>query len=177
MKIQFDLQLKDLVAFTRYHQGHTPSVRWLRVISALILLAPLVILPLVLLPPLYRPAALVAIVVGGIGGAFRMPAAFDRGVERSVRKLYSGPKGANIFGLHELELTDTTLIKRTDYTESSTRLAALGPMKRTKDYSFVYAGPTTAFVIPRHGVRSGNYDQFTAAVAERVAAANPMVCR
>ena len=177
MKIRFDLELRDLVAFVCYHNNHTPSVRWTRLIAALIVLAPIVILPLVLLPPMYRPVALAALVLSSVVGAFRLPAAFDRGVERTVRKQYSGPRGANVFGMHELELTNSSLIKRTDYAESTTRLAALGPVKRTKDYTFVYAGPTTAFVLPRHAVRSGDYDQFTAAIAERVAAANPMVGR
>jgi hypothetical protein len=177
MKISFDLQLPDLVAFVRYHDHHSPRVRWTRAIAAVILFAPIVILPLVLLPPMYRPVALATLVVTGVIGALRMPAAFDRGVERNVRKLYSGPKGANTFGMHELELTDTSLIKRTDYIESTTRFAALGPVKCSKNYTFVYAGPTTAFVIPRQAVRSGDFDQFTAAIAERVAAANPMVAR
>lgn len=175
MKIRFDLELGDLVVFVRYHDSHTPRVRWTRTIAAVVVLAPFVILPLVLLPTEYRPAALVAVVVGSFAGAFRMPAAFDRAVERRVRKLYSGPAGANLFGMHELELTPTSLIKRTDFIESTTRLAALGPVKCTRNYSFIYASPTTAFVIPRHAVRSGDYDQFTAAVAERVTAANPMV--
>jgi hypothetical protein len=128
MKISFDLQLADLVAFVRYHDSHSPRVRWTRAIAAVVVLAPFVILPLVLLPTEYRPAALAAVAVGTFVSAFRMPAAFDRGVERNVRKLYSGPKGANTFGMHELELTDTSLIKRTDYIESTTRFAALGPV-------------------------------------------------
>jgi hypothetical protein len=177
MKISFDLQLADLVAFVRYHDSHSPRVRWTRAIAAVVVLAPFVILPLVFLPTEYRPAALAAVAVGAFVSAFRMPAAFDRGVERNVRKLYSGPKGANTFGMHELELTDTSLIKRTDYIESTTRFAALGPVICAKNYTFVYVGPTTAFVIPRHTVRSGDFDQFTAAIAERVAAANPMVAR
>jgi hypothetical protein len=133
--------------------------------------APILILPFLLAPAEYRPFALALAVVAAAVLAYRMPEAYARNTERQVRRLYGGGEYEGLFGRVELELTETHLIKRTATSESSTRLEALGQVVVTEDYTFIYASPVTAFVIPRHAVGSGDYDGFAEAVSQAVAAA------
>jgi hypothetical protein len=174
MKICFDLGIQDLVAFTRYHQDRTPAVRRVRLFVTLVFgVAPAVIIPPLIVPQEYRAFALAGGVFAAAILAFRMPDAYSRSTERQVRRLYRGKTNEGVFGPHELELTATSLVKRTPVSESSTRLEALGPVILKEDYTFIYASPVTAFVIPRHAIRSGDYDQFAAAASERISEANP----
>jgi hypothetical protein len=70
-----------------------------------------------------------------------------------------------------MELTDSGLVYRTPAGESVRRLEALGRVAVTANYAFIYVSALSAIVVPRDAVTAGDFDQFIAAVAERVAAA------
>lgn len=171
MTIRFDLELHDLVAFASYYESHTPSIRWLRLVIMLVILAPLLFLPMLLVAPEYRVLALSAGTAVAIGVAWQLPQALARATEKRYWRLYKGSLNTGMFGPHELELTETHIIRRNPSGESTTRLAALGPMAVSSDYTFIYVSPTTAYVIPRKAVTSGDYGQFVAAVSEALARA------
>jgi len=170
MKIRFDLGIEDLVAFAQYHNDHSPFVRRVRLVVTLLGVMPFLVLP-VFAPHEYRLPALAAGAAAAAVVAFRMPRAYARASERQVRKLYAGRVNEGVFGAYELELTADSLVKRTSVSESSTRLAALGPVRVTADYAFIYATPVTAFVIPRHAVTAGDFDRFVDEVKQRVCTA------
>jgi hypothetical protein len=173
VKIRFDVEVPDLVAFAQYHARHTPAVRRIRLTVLAVGLAPLIVVPPLVVPSAYQWLALAAGVVVAVLVAVQMPGAFDRSVKRQVRRQYRNGAFQDAFGAWELELTATHLVKRTSAIESSTRLTALGRVIVTHDYAFIYASPMTGFIIPRHAVVGGDFDQFAAAVAQGVADARP----
>ena len=171
MKIKFELTIEDLVAFSQYHANHSPAVRRARLIDLSIVLVPLVAIPPFLFPPQYRAFAWAGTILGAVLVSIGMPGRYARVIERQVRRLYGNGAFHETFGPWELELTATHLLKRSEANESSTRLSALGQVAVTDDYTFIYASPVTAFVIPRHSVIAGEFERFSEAVAQRVAAA------
>jgi hypothetical protein len=122
-----------------------------------------------LAPSEFRLTTFVVCLVVAIALAIWLPTVFRRSVDQQIRKAYSNPRYRDNFGEWELELTTDRIIKRIRAGDSSTRYSALGPMKQTPDYTFIYVAPTTAFIIPRHAVIAGNYDQFTEEASRRLA--------
>ena len=100
--------------------------------------------------------------------AFCLPRYFRSNVEASTRKTYSSEKNQKALGLRELELTDTALVSRGSFDEGSIRRESIRKVTLIDDYAFIFTGSTTAFVVPRHAVSRGNFDDFIRAVHEVV---------
>jgi hypothetical protein len=84
VKIRYDLEIPDLVAFAQYHARHSPAVRRVRLLTLAIVLAPVVVLPPLLVPADYRWLALAGGIVTAGLVALRMPRAYNRAVECRV---------------------------------------------------------------------------------------------
>src|SRR5947207_717272 len=128
MKIRYDLGIEDLVAFTCYHNDHSPAVRRIRLFVTLAGVAPFLVLPVLLAPREYRVIALAGGAAAAAVIAYRMPGAYARATERQVRRLYGAWPREGIFGAHELELAPPRLLRRMPAGESATLLEALGPL-------------------------------------------------
>jgi hypothetical protein len=175
VKIRYDNTVDDLVLFNRYHWDHTPRMRRTR---AVLIWA----LPLTVLLPAAAAAwwvevplemVLAAVVVLLVLYLLVAPGAFNRSLERQVRRMYRGRTHAAALGEHELELTDSTLIERTPLGESAVELRTIARLVSTEQYTLIYVSDVQAHVIPRHGIREGEYDEFVAAVAQRLMLVRP----
>ena len=60
--------------------------------------------------------------------------------------------------------TPSTLRSRSDDAESETLLASISDVVRVGDRAFIYLTRDTAYILPREGVRSGDFDGFVDAL-------------
>lgn len=161
MKIRYENNLEDLVAFNRYHFDHSPSVWRTRIL--LFLVIPVCILLYVVVSALLMDGLLEVIagwVVIAVLLAFVGPWGFRSLNDRQVRKLYGEGTNKGAFGERELELTEDDLIERTLYGEQRTRLRAIEKVVMDGGYAFIYLIAVMAHVIPRDAVLDGDYEAF-----------------
>jgi hypothetical protein len=175
VKIRYENSIEDLVVFNRYHWDHSSRSRRTKLV--LLSVPPLlVLLPAVggalwvQIPWPYVVGATVVLVVLYLLVA---PGAFNRALERQVRRMYGRGANAAILGEHELELTETNLIERTPEEESLLELSAIERVASTPTHTLIYLNRSQAHVIPRDAVLEGDYDEFVAALVSAVPDARP----
>jgi hypothetical protein len=174
MKIRYELTIDDMVVFYRYHSTHSPLYQHVITKWAVLGIATILLFVgvLALLIRENEILALCTLAVGIIAAgvfAFRVPAYFRARIEQTTRKAYSSEKNEKALGLRELELTDTVLISRGSFDEGSVKLESIKNVVTVEGYAFVYTSSSTAFVVPRHRVTRGDYQEFVQAVRQIVA--------
>jgi hypothetical protein len=176
MKIRYDNTLDDMVAFNRFHVAHSPALRSQRTVQAILAW----LIPSVATTPWifavsqwvdFDDVAGVSIFYFVIGLAITAIVLWARhirrrigtSIDRCARRMYREGANKGMLTTHELELTPTSLIERTEFGETTTKLVAV-----VGDYTFIYLTALTAHVIPRQAVSVGDYETFVAAIAGRV---------
>jgi hypothetical protein len=173
MKIRFENSLEDLVAFNRYHFDHSPIVRRIRIL--LLWLVPLCLfvisVPVALLMEggLERWVALAAGATFAALWASLAPGFIRRSVEDQMRKRYGAGSNEEVLGEHELELTESDLILKTQSGEQRTQLQAIESVVTEGGYTFIYLNALMAHVIPQQSVLDGNYEAFVERMKQRTA--------
>ncbi len=67
-----------------------------------------------------------------------------------------------------MEVDDTGITDRSEVGHRCTYWRGIERVEETKDHAFVYLGPFTAHVIPRHSVQEGDFDAFVQEVRSRL---------
>jgi hypothetical protein len=186
MMIRYDNSIDDMVAFNRYHFLHSPAFRTQRVMYVILgLMIPIGLIGASIAfmgSTLFEgdlaertASAFMLLVLLGIAGSLSVAwlwlfrQVVLNSLENQVRRVFRQGANKGAFGNHELELTETSLIERTAFNETATKLEAIERLVDAGNLTLIYFGSLTAYVIPRHAVTEGDYDHFVGAVAHRIA--------
>ena len=115
-------------------------------------------------------AASVTAVAGAAIYLIAAPLLLRAAVGRIVRRRLK-TTGSRLLGDHEMEITTGTLIGRSDDAESQTLPGAIRGVIRRGDTAFIYLTVDSAYILPRRGVRDGDFDEFLSALRRAVTSA------
>ncbi len=173
MKIHYEVNLDDLVAWKVYHFDHSPAMKRSQASNALVPSAVWLAIGVAGAIASHEPAMLLLpiLAVSGIW-VLASPSYLRWATVRQVRKLYAEGANKGTLGPHDLELADSRLIERTPVNEHSVLLESIEKVERTDTHTFVYLSAVLAHVVPRAAVGERDYEEFVHALEERVANAN-----
>jgi hypothetical protein len=165
MAITYENTLDDVVKFHHYAIEHSPTLRRNNLINHLVwTFSPLVggiAIPLVQRTPISTTVFIMVV----IGGMISLPifALYPRYArqyrEKQIRKLYSEGDNKSLIGTHTISIEPTGIRVRTDVSESSTQWQSIERICMTDDTTYIFVGAVNAYVIPKHTVIEGNYEE------------------
>jgi hypothetical protein len=177
VKIHYDVNLDDIVAWNLYHFTHSRAMRRTRLFNVWGPPAVWVFLATAAAALIGGPAAIfvlqIPVLIVSAVWVAAMPAYMRRLLTRNVRKLMSEGANKGTLGPHEMELTETHLIVSSYYSETKSRLEVIERVARTDSHTFVYMSAVNANTIPRAALGERDYEEFVEALVERVAKAYP----
>lgn len=160
MILRYNVSIDDIVAFNAYHCDQSPTIRRQRFIVAG------TIDLLVILPGIFyakannEPAILAFACLFAVIFTVLYWALFHRCLARTANRLISEGSTQGIVGPHELEITNSDLIERTEVNESKHSWKGLHRIVDTSDYLFIYVTALMAHVVPKQSVTAGDVDDF-----------------
>lgn len=160
MIIRYNVSVEDIVAFNTYHCDLSPTVRRQRFI-----VAGTIDLLLILAGAFYakannQPTILVFACLFAVIFTVLYWVLFRRCIARTTTRLITEGSTLGIVGPHELEITDSFLIERTEVNESKHAWKGLQRIVHMPDHLIIYVTALTAYVIPKQSVTAGDVDEF-----------------
>jgi hypothetical protein len=178
MLIRYRIDMEDVVAFNRYHCDRSPLVKrgravmtWAFPAALLLLVAMITVFPIA---PATQFGDELAVALSVSAGIFSLlwilliPGHMRRNVDRNVRRLYGEGANRGLIGPHELELTDTRLIERNPYGDSSRVLQAIEKVAFADGYAFIYVNAVSAHIVPGDAIEEGHFQAFLEALEEGI---------
>jgi YcxB-like protein len=175
MIVKFEISLKDLVAFNRYHCANSPTIKRRKLFCMLLVPGLLIAAALFISPTeeVGRPVIVAGAVVLSVLYAVAFNYTFAASMDRNVRLLYKEGTNKGTIGQHELEIDDRGLVERTEAGESRVIWRAVERIAETEEYAFIYLSSVTAHVIPKQAVTGGDANAFIARARQLWVAASP----
>lgn len=171
MKIEYELSPADWLAFGMHHVNHAPVVKQWR--GRVRDIGSCVVLVAVMVPALatgwwgFFPLALAA----AIGWYLGAPPLLVRYMQRQWSSAVVDTRSNSCLrGRHTMEILPEGLRAVCDVQDTTLRWHAVSHVEATDQHSFVYIDPEQAYVVPRRGLLSGDYEHFFAALNQRLAA-------
>ena len=170
MKIEYELKLEDCLALGNYLINTSPiACKTIRKGQLWWAGGPLVggIL-LSFFKEISPENALIILAVLGVAVSLPMfflyPLYFKwRNIE-FMKTQYTSDAIKGVIGVHEMTISEGSLNDKTEFNDSSMTWDSVNKIDSTADHTFILTGDVTAYVIPRKGVKNGNYDQFVGKV-------------
>jgi hypothetical protein len=174
MIVEFNLAPSDYVAFSLYHNAHTPAMQ--KKVRSLRFGLPLVWLAILLLPLAFgKPfdGGDVAFLALGILWVLILPSFLRWSVRRTHARYYERGIVNGQIGLHRVELTDTGFRDSTPVTDWHVAWSAVDRVAEDAEHLFVYVGPHAAHVIPKAAL-GDRLDTFRDVIVHRSAKRPPI---
>jgi YcxB-like protein len=153
MIVEYTLAASDYVAFSLYHNAHTPaakkSMRWMRFGVAAVWLF-VAILPVLFGDP-FTGAEVVWVALAMLW-MLLFPAFVRWSVKRTYSRYFERGLVNGQIGVHRVELTDTGFRDSTPVTDWHVMWPAVERVAEGEEHLFVYVGPHAAHVIPKHAL-------------------------
>jgi hypothetical protein len=147
MMLEFDSTMDDIVAFQLYHLENSPSVRRkVRVLAAVIII---LLGAAIVVAGSWRDAVVPVTACGLLAYLISQSYGVGLATKSHLRKSLAGQKGEAMYGRRRLVLLDETLNEECPIVTHAIRYTALGDIRDTPDYIFIYVNPLGAVVIPR----------------------------
>ena len=86
---------------------------------------------------------------------------------KNFTKMYERSPRQGQVGTHLLSFNDIGITEESENTRGTTSWKDVERIESSPDYTFVYVGPVSAYVIPRSGVIEGDYKSFVAELLQR----------
>ena len=86
---------------------------------------------------------------------------------KNFTKMYERSPQKGQVGTHQLSFNDIGVTEESENTRGTTTWKNIERIESTPDYTFVYVGPVSAYVIPRSGVIEGDYKSFVTEMLQR----------
>ena len=168
MRIKYEVTLDDFLAFSRFYGRHSSTVRRSKIVTGILFPAGLFLLAC--LDGWYR-GRWDALVIGAVMAGLLMLWILGgdrRRVEKALRKMLAEGSNKQLLGEHELELTETGLVERTGYAETTYRWQAVERLGLTPDYIFIFTGAISGIIVPRGRVVEGNHEELEGELRRKV---------
>lgn len=156
MTVQYELNKDDYVAFSLYHHYHSPTVLkhyyrdWFIPVLMFICIFALIwyfadlerdtplktfinLLPLFSFVPIYL---------------IYFPLSFRRRIKKVVKGMIDDGRNINLFGRHEVSITDDGIDDLGEYSNTSHKWPAIEKIVMFKEYIFIYLSSIEAIIIP-----------------------------
>ena len=166
MKITYEIKVADCLAFNDHHLNASPLTQvairngqmwW----AAGPFIGGLVIAIFKNLPPEKTLATLAALsLVLSLPMFILYPSYYKMKTRKNIKNLFKEHDSQGVLGLHEIEITDDCFIEKKDGNENEIEWKSINKIVSTTDYTFAYIGETTAHIIPKDNIVSGDYAQF-----------------
>jgi hypothetical protein len=160
MPIKYNASPDDLVAFVQFHYKHYSPIRRKNIILGILI--PIAFFILFCIDgvrkgrwdiPIVGAAVTVAVMLWLLRGQ-------KRRLEKAVRKTLSSGSNKVSFGEHELEMTETGLIERSQYEDDRFTWDVIERIGFTPDYTFIFTGAARGISIAKSSVLEGDYEEF-----------------
>lgn len=167
MRIKYKTSPDDLVAFVQFHYKHYSPVRRKNIIVGILI--PIAFFILFCIDGLRKSRWDIPIVGAVVAGTVMLwlVGGQRRRLEKAVRKMLSGGSNKVSFGEHELEMTETGLIERSQYEDGRFTWDVIERIGFTPDYTFIFTGATRGISIAKSSVLEGDYEGFGEELRQR----------
>lgn len=166
VKIHYETQMEDLLAFHQYHLAHSPTLRrrmaWQRWgVAVMIFLGVPIVAALRGEEPGFYSFAIPGAMLTASAYVLLYPRFVRRRTRSMVSKLYSEGRSETV-RWHEMELEEDGFITRSAGSEAKTTWAAIERIESQGNHTFIYLDAVTAHVIPHAKVSEGDLPKFLA---------------
>lgn len=173
MILTYENTLDDMIAFTRYHQFHSPSFKRSKISGIFLIWALLIGSSLVLdQGPFGREALVVATVLYVLGCLLFFRTISGKLLALQVRRMYNEGKNKAVLCRHELEATESGMIERTEVSEAFINWSGIERIEEDDEFAFIYVASVMAHVVPKHRVIKGDSVEFIAHIKQMWHTAN-----
>ncbi len=164
MKIRYDIVRNDFLAFGEHfyaNSAYTYQVmsnkRWRTTAGIFIVFC--------IFELFWRTPIFVALGFLFAAANFHLyPNSYRRSFIKHFTNYLDEGSGKGILGEHELDLTESGIVERTDFNEHNVTWQGIGKIVSTKDHTFIYVGENMAHILPRSSILEGNYESFVNAL-------------
>jgi hypothetical protein len=80
--------------------------------------------------------------------------------------LYKNDESKGVLGVHEMVVSDDCLEERTEHNDNRIQWSTISKVESIIDYTFIYTGEITAYVIPHKNIIAGNCMEFVEKLKE-----------
>ena len=172
MRIKYKVQLDDCLVFNRHVLKTNPlilkALRKGQVWWACGPLAGGLLLSIIKkMPP--GESLLILLILGvalSLPMFFLYPLYFKIRNEKYINKLYEKDENKGVLGVHEMVVSDDYLEEITEHNDSKIQWDSISKIESIADYTFVYTGDITAYIIPHKNIISGNCMGFIEKLSE-----------
>ena len=177
LSVEFELTEEDLLAFNRYHNAHSRTVKEIRRKAYLMLLLLAVLLGLLILinPETWSFAGTVGLAFILVVAVLMALPSFRRGqVNRMARRLWAEGGNQALLERQTMSITAEGITKDSPNVRSLIRWPGVGKIVTTDAHAFFYFSALSAYVVPRRAFPDdADFENFVAAAREFHAAARP----
>ena len=152
MDVEYSLDMDDVLAFSRYHNTHSPAIR--RRLMILRLIVPVFFLVMWLVfytigDASGRLASAGALAVMAVVYYFTYPLLFNWRTQRTVKALYREGNNPDLFERRRLTITPETLTDASATSVTTKKWNAIDRIVADQDHIYFYATAVSAFIVPK----------------------------
>ena len=166
MNIEYEINVDDWLALNRHLIKSSPlMIRAVRKGQAWWAMGPVVggaLLAAYKRVPLEKSGVILAAIflILSVPMFFLYPIYFKFHSQRFIRKFYKSEKNKGAVGKHFFSVSDDALTDKTDYNNNTISWKSVDRIESTEDHTFIFTDELTAYIIPRHSILNGKYDEF-----------------
>lgn len=152
MEIEFSLGSEDVLAFSRYHNANSPTVRRGLLFARLLVPVTCVLLWIVLFAAREMVFGVVmgaALGLAAITFYLIYPTLVRSLIHRTVARLYADRDKRGVFGRRRLTITPETISEAGEITTTTKEWAAVDKIAVDEDHAYFYTGALSALILPR----------------------------
>ncbi|MFC2095814.1 YcxB family protein [Candidatus Bipolaricaulota bacterium] len=162
MRLTYEVEIKDIVAFNRFFLRNSPVLRAQRIKYLLFCLSFFAVIGG---GQSLRLRSLLSLTIWVVAASLFSAAYLiysHRISRRRVLKLHPKDENRSMLCEHELEIGEGGVIERTPLGERLDAFEAITKIEQTDEHAFIFIGSSQAHVVPRNGVKEGDFDAFMA---------------
>jgi hypothetical protein len=161
MKLQYELDLDDVVIFNKYHVRHSPTCRRSYYFNLIFGLATAVVIVLLLVRGSGQPVAVtvVLLIPALVFGWLVFLLYWRVSVTRRIRKLLREGGNRGMFGAHTLALLPESLVATGAMDETKLLWDRVERIVEDKAHLYIYVSAISAFIIPKRAFQDKRHMQ------------------
>ena len=150
MKIEFDFDIDDWMAFQKYYILNSKQVKRSKIFTTLLLPVIFSIFSLIdIINGNFSPARLVFYGIIFLLWIFINPKWMNRKMLKQVKKMINEGDNSGIFGKHEIDFEEDRIIWKNPESEEKVKWSGVKKLGETDNYYFLYVTAVSAIIIPK----------------------------
>jgi len=164
--LRFENTVEDLLAFQKYQYAHSSPVR--KRVAVRVGVGSLAAFGLMFLYSM-RDGVVNGVWTGLLVSALIAlvcPPLIKYRAKHQLYKMCARGDYKLLLGDGELEIVEDGIISRTPFSEGKLAWGAIEQIESTAEYTFIYVGSSSAFIIPNNRIEEGDYKAFMTALGQ-----------